>query len=48
MKNIESEECITRIPQRQLLTNIRVLVTKTIRDNFITKTALNRTLFPTN
>ena len=48
MKNIESEECITRITQHRLLTNIRVLVTKTIRDNCITNRALNRTLFPAN
>ena len=48
MKKVVCEEWITRITQRRLLTNIRVLVTKTIRDNFITNRVLNRTLFPAN
>ena len=34
------------VNQGRMVTKMRVLVTKTIRDNCITKTALNTTLFP--
>ena len=47
MKNTETKQWITRINQGRMVTKMRVLVTKTIRDNCITKSAWNKTLlFP--